>query len=269
MAPPRAKNPPQVGFIMLTTGDVQCDVMVCSSSVMEVEVPDSMHATDTLRLVFQSEGAMSGTIRILASVISTVATGGGRMAITLRYMALHSTAGKLCLREFLTEALGHTEVFDDAFKEGAGGWFYGFRTTKPAAKPSRRAKESPAVESDAAQDSVEEEVPVREVRVAVRIPAACRIGSENHKCQAYNISYSGVYVLLDASLPPEGETVEVALSIALHVKSFKVYLRGVVTWSVPGMTATGGGVGVRITQVRDGHDGKAWREYVDREAEFK
>ena len=108
-----------------------------------------------------------------------------------------------------------------------------------------------------------------ERRVVVRVGVHFVLDGEAYAGQAYNVSHNGVYIISDDILREQGAPIEVAFPVALHAKPFTVFLRGEVVWLMPGMsTRMGGGVGVRVSSIEDGCGGKAWEEYVNREAEF-
>jgi Tfp pilus assembly protein PilZ len=248
------------GTVLTETGDVACRVLAKDANGLTVRVGKELRTQGTLRLAFDHDGATAGVVRLLAAVEGTDAVGD-EMDVHLRHLALHSTAGRACLREFLEGPLGIDAIDEAAFKEGAGGWFYGFHATRPAARDAVKRKASSTaviVESDR-----------REQRVAVRVQVQVKHGARSAVCQAYNISASGVYVMSEDLLPGVGAEVEVVYPVALHAKPFNVRLFGAVVWEMPAMTSTrGGGLGIKLSRIDDGAGGEAWREYVQREVEF-
>lgn len=245
------------GTVLMETGDVPCRVTASDAQGMTIRIDRKVQTQGTLRLAFQHDGSVSGLVRLLAAVDGADEMQGG-MEVQLRHLALHSTVGKALLRDFLTGVLEAPEVDDAAFKEGAGGWFYGFRATRPVASAPKKKATTAVIEADR-----------REERVAVRVQVTIRIGERTFSCQAYNISSSGIYVLADEALPGVGTQVEVTYPVALHARPFSIRLYGAVVWEMPAMTSSrGGGLGIKLHRIDDGAGGQAWREYVQREVEF-
>lgn len=255
-----AAYPPTHVLALLETGDHTCEVLEISESAMTVKFATSAQVSGTVRSVFDHDGAEPGRVRMLSAVQTASTDETGAMEVELRHLALHSVAGKECLREFLGQALDMVDVDERAFKEGAGGWFYGFRATRPSAvSPSRRIQ----------RGQVEVDSQRREQRVAVRVSVQFTYGPSRYVGQAYNVSHSGVYILCDDVLPHQGAHVLLTFPVALHAKPFPVKLEGEVVWSMAAMTASrGGGFGLRLSVIEDGAGGEAWKEYVTKEAEF-
>ena len=248
---------PTVATLLLETGDVRCSVEQCTASGMDIVVDGNVPEEGTFRLAIYHSGTTSGLIRLLCKVVQ-VKTSGSRTTLSIQYLALHSTAGRPALRAFLLEGLG-VAADEDAFKEGAGGWFYTYKAQAP--KPQERERVRRATGEVKAQRA--------EQRVVVRVTVHFRIGTDAYTGQSYNISENGVYIMSDDVLPEVGTPIEVAFPVALHAKPFNIYLRGDVVWTMPGMsTPNGGGIGVRVATIEDGAGGQAWFEYVTREANF-
>jgi Tfp pilus assembly protein PilZ len=227
---------------------------------MELLVDGEIPEDATFRLAIYHSGVTSGLIRLLCKVVQ-VRTSAGQTTIELQYLAMHSTSGRPTLRAFLAEGLGVT-ADEDAFKEGAGGWFYTCGEAPPR-RPLKRERER------ARRSTGEVKAQRTEVRVVVRVGVQFTVAGTTYAGQTYNVSENGVYIMSDDILPEVGTPVEVAYPVALHAKPFTIYLRGDVVWIMPGMTTShGGGVGVRIATIEDGAGGKAWFEYVMRESSF-
>ncbi|MGM0574662.1 MAG: PilZ domain-containing protein [Myxococcota bacterium] len=249
------------GTLLLDTGDLPISVVQRTREGMRIRAGASAQVHGTVRLAFQFHGEHAGLVRMLTAVDDKVERADGGMDLDLRYLALHSTAGKACVEEFLEAVLGFEQIDPASFKEGAGGWFYGFRATRGT------RREGPVTARRRGGITVESQR--REKRVAVRVPVVFKIGEETYRGHAYNVSYSGLCVLSDEVLPDERTEVTVAFPVALHARPFKIRLLGEVMWNMEGMTsAHGGGFGMRLNRVDDGAEGKAWREYVEREARF-
>lgn len=248
-------------ILLLETGDAPCDVVETRLDGLRLRTDRTVRVVGTVRLAFHHDGGAPGAVRVLAAVdrASNLAEGGGT-TLDIRYLALHSTAGRPCLESFLAEVIGLSTPDERAFKAGAGGWFYGFGATRP--KPAERR---PVERTTGLVDQSQR----REKRVAVRVPVVMKVEGVAIKAQAYNISFSGLYILMDEDLPPEGTKVRVAYPVALHARPFTIHLVGDVVWCMPAMTSSqGGGVGVKISQIDDGAGGKAWLEYVAKEVDF-
>lgn len=258
MAPAAQKT----AALLLETGDAECVVLAIRPDGMRLRLDRPARVVGTVRLAFDYDGAAaSGVVRMLAAVDATASDGGvGQPVMDIRYLALHSTENKLCLRGFLADVVGLAVPDERAFKAGAGGWFYGFGGARPKAAASRPvARESGVVAASQRRDP----------RVAVRVPVMLTAGAAAFKAQAYNISASGLYVLLDEALPEVGTPVEISYPVALHARPFTIHLAGEVVWCMPAMTSSqGGGVGVQLSSIDDGAGGDAWREYVTKEVEF-
>ena len=249
---------PKVATLLLETGDVRCSVSSSSATHMEVTVDGQVPEEGTFRLAVYHSGFTSGLIRLLTKVVQ-VQTQGSQSTLELQYLAFHSTSGRPAIRAFLLEGLGFT-ADEEAFKEGAGGWFYSF-----GAPVQRRAGERVRVRRATGEVKAQR----TEQRVVVRVGVHFKVGETTYPGQAYNISEKGVYIMSDEILPEVGTPIEVAFPVALHAKPFNIYLRGDMVWTMPGMsTSTGGGVGVRIAAIEDGAGGQAWNEYVTRESSF-
>ena len=178
----------------------------------------------------------------------------------LRLIALHSTDGVLCITGFLQDGLGVERINTAAFREGAGGWFYSFK----ARWKTGDAEAEPGVEKT---DDVEQKR--REARIAVRDEVALVVDGASHPARAYNISRSGVYVLVETVLPPVGVHLSITYEIPFSGGTVQARLHGEVMWSMASMdSATSGGIGVVLESVEDGADGAAWHDYVDSEADF-
>ncbi|MEZ4266022.1 MAG: PilZ domain-containing protein [Myxococcota bacterium] len=227
---------------------------------MRLHVDRVVSPGGTLKMAFQHSGGTPGAVRVMTAV-DEVKEFDGRTVIEARYLALHSVGGKECLASFLTEFVGVATPDASAYKEGAGGMFYGFRATRGT--PPR--PEGPVSRSTGQVQHSER----REQRVVVRVPVVVRVGTDTFRAQAYNISFSGIYLLATETLPPVGTRVVVGFPVAMHAKPFNVKLSGEVVWAMPAMTATeGGGLGIRIAQIDDDAKGEVWREYIARESEF-
>lgn len=255
---PARSHPPQIATLLLETGDVRCSVEQATSSHMEIAVEGSVPEDGTFRLAIYHSGFTSGLIRLLCKVVK-VQTSAAKTLMTVQHLALHSTSGRPALRAFLLEGLG-VAADEDAFKEGAGGWFYRFGDVVQRRPPERERVRRATGEVKAQR---------AEQRVVVRVGVHFKVSEETFAGQAYNVSEKGVYIMSDEILPPVGTPIEVAFPVALHAKPFIVYLRGEVVWIMPGMsTAKGGGIGVRVATIEDGAGGKAWNEFVMRESSF-
>lgn len=252
-------HPPQVATLLLETGDVRCNVVDSSSTHMEISVDGDVPEDGTFRLAIYHSGFTSGLIRVLCKVVK-VQTNASQTLMGLQYLALHSVSGRPALRAFLMEGLG-VAADEEAFKEGAGGWFYSF---------GNQAQRRPAPERERVRRATGEVKAQRaEQRVVVRVAVHFKVGAVTYPGQAYNISEKGVYIMSDDVLPAVGTPIEVAFPVALHAKPFNIYLRGDVVWTMPGMSSPkGGGVGVRVAAIEDGAGGKAWHEYLMRESSF-
>lgn len=243
---------------MLETGDVRCAVIEAKQQYLVVHVEGHVPEDGSYRLAVYHSGRASGLVRMLCNV-DEVKTGMTGTSLKLRFLALHSTAGKPALRAFLQEGLGVSEPDEQAFQDGAGGSFYNCKESRP--KQVNRERVRRATGEVQAQRA--------ERRVIVRVGVHFRIGEDSYAGQAYNVSQNGVYIISDDILPAQGTQIEVAFPVALHAKPFTIFLRGEVVWVMPGMsTRQGGGVGVQVSSIEDGALGKAWEEYVNREAEF-
>jgi Tfp pilus assembly protein PilZ len=246
--------------LLLETGDVPAKILRKNGEGMRLHVERVVSPGGTLKMSFQHVGSAPGAVRVMTAVDESKEFDG-RTVIEARYLALHSTAGKPCLASFLTEFLGVATPDPGAYKEGAGGMFYGFRATRGATP----RPEGPLSRASGQVQHSER----REQRVVVRVPVVVRVGTDTFRAQAYNISFSGIYLLATESLPPVGTRVVVGFPVAMHAKPFNVKLAGEVVWAMPAMTATaGGGLGIRISQIDDDANGEVWKEYIKRESEF-
>ena len=255
---PGHTHPPQVATLLLETGDVRCVVEKCSGTHMEIAVEGHVPEEGTFRLAIYHSGVTSGLIRLLCKVVQ-IQPSATQSTLELQYLALHSTSGRPALRAFLGEGLGVT-ADEDAFKEGAGGWFYscGEAPQRPRSERERVRRATGEVKAQRAEQ-----------RVVVRAGVHFKVAETTYAGQAYNVSENGVYIMSDDILPAVGTPIEVAFPVALHARPFTIYLRGDVVWTMPGMTTpNGGGVGVRVATIEDGAGGKAWLEYVARESSF-
>mgnify|MGYP001071437684 CR=1 FL=1 len=249
---------PKVATLLLETGDVRCTVTRSTATQMEVVVAGQVPEEGTFRLAIYHSGFTAGLIRLLTKVVQ-VQTSATQSTLELQYLAFHSASGRPAIRAFLLEGLGVT-ADEEAFKEGAGGWFYSFGAPVQGRNGERTRVQRSTGEVKAQRT---------QQRVVVRVGVRFKVGEETYPGQAYNISERGVYIMSDEILPEVGTPVEVAFPVALHAKPFNIYLRGDVVWTMPGMsTSTGGGVGVRVATIEDGAGGHAWNEYVTRESSF-
>ncbi len=246
--------------LLLETGDVPAKILRKTAEGMRLHVERVVTPGGTLKMAFRHVGGTPGAVRVMTAV-DECKEFDGRTVIEVRYLALHSVGGKDCLASFLTEFVGVASPDPSAYKEGAGGMFYGFRATRGATpRPAGPVSRSTGVVQHSER---------REQRVVVRVPVVVRVGTDTFRAQAYNISFSGIYLLASEALPPVGTRVVVGYPVAMHAKPFNVKLAGEVVWAMPAMTATeGGGLGIRIEHIDDDAKGEAWREYVARESEF-
>lgn len=246
---------------LLETGDAPCTALPRGSEVLELHFDHEVPTTRTLRLAFRHRGEHPGLVQVLTAIEGSHSEPGG-MRMDARPLALHSTAGKECLREFLLRDLGHDRIDEQAFRTGAGGWFYGLRTGRPSA-----GSEAERVQR---QNGHVVDTQRREPRVAVRVPLVFVVGEQRYQGQAYNISYNGLYVLTEEILPEEGTSIEVHYPLeAREGGRGEVTLFGEVMWTMSSMTSpTGGGIGIRIQRIDDGADGATWQDYIVWEMEF-
>jgi len=247
------------GVALFETGDVPCEVIGISAIGLEIRLDGFGRLQDSLRLAFEHGGPHPGKIRALCAVDGR-REGQGEDITYLRLVALHSVDGVLCITGFLQDELGVERVNTDAFKEGAGGWFYSFKA---------RWKQETAedAQEEASPESVEQQR--REARVAVRDRVTVVARGVDHVGRAYNISRGGLYILVEAGLPPVATDVTIRYEVPFEGGSVEARLHGEVMWSMASMdSATSGGIGVVIQRIEDGCDGGAWRAYVDSEADF-
>ncbi len=248
--------------LLLETGDARCVALSVRPDGMRLRLDRPARVVGTVRLAFEYDSEVAaGVVRMLAAVDGTSSGGDtNQPVVDIRFLALHTTEGRLCLRGFLADVIGLSAPDEQAFKAGAGGWFYGFGGARPkAAGRTPVQRESGVVAASQRRDP----------RVAVRVPVVLQVDGAVIKAQAYNVSASGLYVLLDEALPPVSTTVEVSYPVALHARPFTIALAGEVVWCMPAMTSSqGGGIGIQLSTIDDGAGGDAWREYVTREVEF-
>lgn len=249
------------GTLLLETGDVACEVIGRSPVGIEVRSERVLAQTTRVRLMFAHEGAHPGDVRVLASVDSNMVDDDGAV-LQLRLLALHSSQGTLCLTGFLVDDLGVPRVDTAAFKQGANGWFYRFQD-----RWGDNMGNDQTVRSIKSVDV--SLMKRREERVAVRVPVTLEVAGERFKGQAYNVSYSGVYILTEDVLPPVSTDIVVLYPLQLDGEAFETRLRGEVVWSMAGMDSTvSGGLGILLNAAEDGAAGAAWRDYVAQEADF-
>jgi len=244
---------------LFETGDVPCEVIGISSIGLEVRLGGFGRPQDSLRLVFDHHGAHGGAVRALCAVDGRRENESGEI-LYLRLIALHSTDGVLCITGFLQDGLGVERINTAAFREGAGGWFYSFKARWKTGETKAETAAEPA-------DAVEQKR--REARIAVRDEVTLIVDGESHSARAYNISRSGVYVLVETVLPPVGVHLSITYEIPFSGGTVEARLHGEVMWSMASMnSATSGGIGVVLERVEDGAEGSAWHDYVDSEADF-
>ena len=244
---------------LFETGDVPCEVIGVSSIGLEVRLGGFGRPQESLRLAFEHQGAHGGSVRALCAVDGRREGSAGEV-LYLRLIALHSTDGVLCITGFLQDGLGVDRINTAAFREGAGGWFYSFKARWKADETSEPAQ---------AESTGSVEQKRREARIAVRDEVTLLVDGESHPARAYNISRSGVYVLVETTLPPVGVHLSITYEIPFSGGTVQARLHGEVMWSMASMdSATSGGIGVVLERVEDGADGAAWHDYVDSEADF-
>lgn len=240
--------------LLLQTEDIPLSVADMDSQGMTVAVDSRLVLEGIVRVGFQHTGEHPGYVVMATAAVSSESSDR-RSELRLDFLALHSRAGFQCIQEFLKVRMGIEQLPDNAFKAGAGGWFYRFPAED---KSSTDTTELPAVGAGTKR---------REPRVTVRVGISVRHGLGTHRSRAYNVSYSGLFVTSEEVLPPMGDRVEVIYPIPVSGRQSEIYLKGKVMWSAPGMSsAKGGGFGISIESVEDGANGEIWRKYVDHAA---
>ena len=245
------------GLVLSETGDHPCTVVRCEDGLLTVRLDAFVQLGANIRLSFEQ---LAGTVRVLARWMGMDRDDLG-MELRCQLVALHATAGRDALEEFLEDVAGVEQPSDAQFKEGAGGLYYRFQAPEaPEERPD------PSYKRTTTSDVQSER---REARIAVRVEVSYRTDTEEATARAYNVSSSGLYLLTESDLPTMGSDVEVSYPIPLHDRPLMATLYGEIVWIMDSMSAgTGGGLGIKISRIDDGANGGAWREYVARESSF-
>tara|TARA_B100000029_G_scaffold440582_1_gene457805 strand:- start:454 stop:918 length:465 start_codon:yes stop_codon:yes gene_type:complete len=141
-----------------------------------------------------------------------------------------------------------------AYNEQTGGWLYKFDAMGAAKSAS------------STQDPDKQR---REPRASVRVPLKIRIGFEDHVAEAYNVSASGLFIILDTAQVKVGSTVKIEYPVFWQGGHTDVSIKGRVCWEIESTTGdTGSGYGLVIEELDDGNNGDVWTSYVDREVAF-
>lgn len=240
--------------LLMQTEDIPLSVADVDHEGMTVAVDSRLMLEGIVRVGFQHEGTHSGYIVMATAAVSSISEDR-RSELRLDYLALHSRAGFQCIQEFLKTRMDIDRIPENAFKAGAGGWFYRF--------PAEDQTGTDTTEMQAVGEGTKR----REPRVTVRVGVSVRHGLGSHRSRVYNVSYSGLFLTSEDVMPAMGDKVEVIYPIPVSGRQSEIYLKGKVMWFAPGMSsAKGGGFGISVESVEDGANGELWRRYVDHAA---
>ncbi len=240
--------------LMLQTSDVPLVINSIDRDILQVFTDRSVHVERMARVAFQHYGNHSGLV-VLGAAVKAQATSAEGTEIQLRLLALFNKKQPECVEEFLTQRMGRDISSPIAFNEQTGGWLYKFEAMSAASKPA-------AAEPDSEKNR-------REPRASVRVALKIRVGFEDHVGEAYNVSTSGLFIILDTAQLKVGTMVQISYPVFWHGGHTDVAIKGRVCWEIESMTGgAGSGYGLIIEELDDGNNGDVWNAYVDREVAF-
>jgi Tfp pilus assembly protein PilZ len=265
--PSRDESPKYRAVLLLNTEDRPTKVVGIDGDNILLRCESSVDLEPRARLRFERLGGKDRPeIHAMLELKSMLAEEDGHH-VTLRFIALFSTAGHDILHQFLTDGMGLDSDDCGRFSDRPNGTYFVFGSRQGAAIADAPAKPKPPPPPPAPSRAPG---PQRSApRVTVRVPVHFSGGDTRRDGMAYNISDTGLYIATQEQVPSVGDTLKVLYPIRRPRRDILITLTGRVCWSMPGMTSSrGGGFGLEIITVSDDENGELWQSHVRNELDF-